>query len=79
MLQVYNSRMCQLVLGAGAMQAAGLKSITAKHLAVSCQCVSTIMELHPILAAVLQAIQPVARMSLLASELNLLKKVSFLC
>lgn len=28
---------CQLVLGAGAIRSAGLKSISAKHLAVSCQ------------------------------------------
>lgn len=36
-LQVFNSRMCQLVLGAGAMATAGLRSITAKHLALSAQ------------------------------------------
>ncbi len=35
--QVFNSRMCQLVLGAGAMATAGLRSITAKHLALSAQ------------------------------------------
>jgi Vps54-like protein len=35
--QVLNSRMCQLVLGAGAMASAGLRSITAKHLALSAQ------------------------------------------
>lgn len=30
--QVFNSRTCQVVLGAGAMRSAGLKNITAKHL-----------------------------------------------
>jgi hypothetical protein len=32
LLKVFNSRACQLVLGAGAMQVSGLRSITAKHL-----------------------------------------------
>jgi hypothetical protein len=30
--QAFNSRTCQVVLGAGAMRSAGLKNITAKHL-----------------------------------------------
>lgn len=30
--QSFNSRTCQVVLGAGAMRSAGLKNITAKHL-----------------------------------------------
>ncbi|KAF9014055.1 Vps54-like protein-domain-containing protein [Cyathus striatus] len=32
-LKAFNSRTCQVVLGAGAMRSAGLKNITAKHLA----------------------------------------------
>ena len=36
-LRQFNSQTCQLVLGAGAMQSAGLRSITVKNLAVSCQ------------------------------------------
>ena len=32
--QMFNSRTCQLVLGAGALQLVGLKTITAKHLGV---------------------------------------------
>jgi vacuolar protein sorting-associated protein 54 len=32
MVQSFNSRTCQVVLGAGAMRSAGLKNITAKHL-----------------------------------------------
>lgn len=31
-LQFFNSRTCQLVLGAGAVEAVGLKTITARHL-----------------------------------------------
>ena len=30
--QYFNARMCQLVLGAGAVEAVGLKTITARHL-----------------------------------------------
>lgn len=31
-LQLFNSRVCQVILGAGAMRSAGLKNISAKHL-----------------------------------------------
>lgn len=34
-LKAFNSRTCQVVLGAGAMRSAGLKNITAKHLGMS--------------------------------------------
>lgn len=68
--------MCQLVLGAGAMQTSGLKSITAKHLAISCQSVGIMMELQPILADILYQNLPASRKGLLSSELNLLRKVS---
>jgi vacuolar protein sorting-associated protein 54 len=32
LLKLFNSRVCQVILGAGAMRSAGLKNITAKHL-----------------------------------------------
>ena len=75
-LQVFNARMCQLVLGAGAMQIAGLKSITAKHLALSCQCVGVLVELHPALLAALTAKLPVSHRALLTPEFNLLLQVT---
>ena len=37
--QMFNSRTCQLVLGAGALQLVGLKTITAKHLGWYMECV----------------------------------------
>lgn len=37
-LKAFNSRTCQVVLGAGAMRSAGLKNITAKHLGESGFC-----------------------------------------
>ena len=38
LLKAFNSRTCQVVLGAGAMRSAGLKNITAKHLGKSIPC-----------------------------------------
>ena len=35
LVKVYNARACQLVLGAGAMRSSGLRSITARHLALA--------------------------------------------
>jgi len=37
LFRLFNGKACQLVLGAGAMQTAGLKSISVKHLAISCE------------------------------------------
>lgn len=34
-LKLFNSRVCQVILGAGAMRSAGLKNISAKHLGTS--------------------------------------------
>ncbi|GJJ12553.1 hypothetical protein Clacol_006796 [Clathrus columnatus] len=46
-LKAYNSRTCQVVLGAGAMRSAGLKNITAKHLALASQSLSIAIALIP--------------------------------
>ncbi|KAI6005867.1 Vps54-like protein-domain-containing protein [Pisolithus albus] len=46
-LKAYNSRTCQVVLGAGAMRSAGLKNITAKHLALASQSLSIMVALIP--------------------------------
>jgi len=46
LLKAFNLRSCQLVLGAGAMQtAAGLRSITAKHLALCCSSIDALSAL----------------------------------
>lgn len=74
-LQCFNSRTCQLVLGAGAMRIAGLKSITAKHLALSCQCINAQLELHPALAQALSAGLSVSHRALLTPEFTLLQQV----
>lgn len=41
-LKMFNSRTCQLVLGAGALQLVGLKTITAKHLALAARCLEVV-------------------------------------
>jgi vacuolar protein sorting-associated protein 54 len=46
-LKLFNTRTCQLVLGAGAMQVSGLKSITSKHLALASQVISFIYTIIP--------------------------------
>lgn len=46
-LKSFNSRTCQVVLGAGAMRSAGLKNITAKHLALASQSLSVIITVIP--------------------------------
>eukprot|EP00658_Telonema_sp_P-2_P006064 TRINITY_DN12303_c0_g1_i3.p1 TRINITY_DN12303_c0_g1~~TRINITY_DN12303_c0_g1_i3.p1 ORF type:complete len:246 (-),score=69.93 TRINITY_DN12303_c0_g1_i3:98-835(-) len=51
LLKTYNSKTCQLVLGAGAMKLAGLKSITARHLVLASQCLSvTLCSIPPVRA-----------------------------
>ncbi|KAJ2084101.1 hypothetical protein H4R24_000310 [Coemansia sp. RSA 988] len=45
--KTFNSRSCQVVLGAGAMRSAGLKNISAKHLALASESLSLCMELIP--------------------------------
>jgi hypothetical protein len=53
-LNIYNSRTCQLILGAGAMHLAGLKSITAKHLALSAHSLGAVISFIPSLRNALQ-------------------------
>ncbi|BDA47885.1 probable vacuolar protein sorting-associated protein 54 [Coccomyxa sp. Obi] len=68
LLKVFNSRTCQLVLGAGALAAAGLRSITAKHLALAAQCVGAVMALHPSLSAAFTGPLPAARRAVLLPD-----------
>ncbi|WPH03865.1 Hypothetical protein R9X50_00674800 [Acrodontium crateriforme] len=46
-LRTFNSRSCQLILGAGATRSAGLKNITTKHLALASQGLGFVMALVP--------------------------------
>ena len=53
LLRVFNSRTSQLVLGAGAMRTAGLRSITAKHLALATESVRLFALVAPLVSAAL--------------------------
>ena len=47
LFKIYNAMSCNLILGAGAMNSAGLKSISAKHLAAIAQAISFISFILP--------------------------------
>lgn len=55
LLKYFNSRSCQLVLGAGALQVVGLKTITTKNLALSSRCLQLIVHYVPIIRAHFEA------------------------
>ncbi|KAK8500311.1 hypothetical protein V6N13_008827 [Hibiscus sabdariffa] len=69
-LKFFNTRTCQLVLGAGAMQVSGLKSITSKHLALASQVISFTYAIIPELKQILFLKVPEPRKSLLLSEFD---------
>ncbi|XP_031419736.1 vacuolar protein sorting-associated protein 54 isoform X2 [Clupea harengus] len=50
-LKHFNSRSCQLVLGAGALQVVGLKTITTKNLALVSRCLQLVVHYIPIIRA----------------------------
>ncbi|XP_029449517.1 vacuolar protein sorting-associated protein 54 isoform X2 [Rhinatrema bivittatum] len=55
LLKYFNSRSCQLVLGAGALQVVGLKTITTKNLALASRCLQLIVHYIPIIRAHFEA------------------------
>ncbi|KAL4587093.1 hypothetical protein LXL04_011743 [Taraxacum kok-saghyz] len=70
MLKFFNTRACQLVLGAGAMQVSGLKSITSKHLALASQVVSFVHAIIPEIRRILFLKVPETQKVLLLSEIK---------
>ncbi|XP_022977577.1 vacuolar protein sorting-associated protein 54, chloroplastic-like isoform X2 [Cucurbita maxima] len=69
-LKFFNTRTCQLVLGAGAMQVSGLKSITSKHLALASQVISFTFAIVPEIRRILFLKVPEARKTMLLSEID---------
>ncbi|KAM1526361.1 hypothetical protein ACFX15_010289 [Malus domestica] len=69
-LKFFNTRTCQLVLGAGAMQVSGLKSITSKHLALASQVISFMYAIIPEIRQILFQKVPETRKALLLSEID---------
>lgn len=70
LLKLFNSQTCALVLGAGAMRTAGLRSISAKQLALSCQAVAMLATLLPLLRAGSLALVSQPRRALLLPEFD---------
>ncbi|KAI3990278.1 hypothetical protein MKX01_037617 [Papaver californicum] len=70
LLKFFNTRTCQLVLGAGAMQVSGLKSITAKHLALASQVISFMHAIIPEIRTVLFLRVPESCKATLMSEIG---------
>ncbi|CAO1622810.1 unnamed protein product [Jaminaea pallidilutea] len=73
-LKQFNSRTCQVVLGAGAMRSAGLKNITAKHLALASQSLSLFIHLIPYLRECVRRHLPDERQAVLLVEFDKLKR-----
>ncbi|GMH40324.1 hypothetical protein BSKO_08228 [Bryopsis sp. KO-2023] len=71
---LFNARSCQLVLGAQAMRQSGLKSITAKHLALCSQCLALFLVLHEPIKSLLLKEQGQSRRAILEPELERLKQ-----
>ncbi|RKO92475.1 Vps54-like protein-domain-containing protein [Blyttiomyces helicus] len=46
-LKLFNSRTCQVILGAGAMRSAGLRTITARHIALAAQSLGVVIAVIP--------------------------------
>uniref|UniRef100_A0A803PTV8 Vacuolar protein sorting-associated protein 54 C-terminal domain-containing protein n=1 Tax=Cannabis sativa TaxID=3483 RepID=A0A803PTV8_CANSA len=69
-LKFFNTRTCQLVLGAGAMQVSGLKSITSKHLALASQVISFIYAIIPDIRQILFMKVPDTRKAMLLMEID---------
>ncbi|XP_057627229.1 vacuolar protein sorting-associated protein 54 isoform X3 [Chionomys nivalis] len=65
LLKYFNSRSCQLVLGAGALQVVGLKTITTKNLALSSRCLQLIVHYIPVIRAHFEARLPPKQWSML--------------
>lgn len=58
LLKQFNARTSQLVLGAGALQVAGLKTITARNLIISSRSLKLVMTLIPFIKSHFQSILP---------------------
>ena len=72
-LKQFNSRTCQVVLGAGAMRSAGLKNITARHLALASQSLSLMIALQQPLRVLLRK-HLTASQSVLLNEFDKLER-----
>ncbi|CAG2103224.1 unnamed protein product, partial [Medioppia subpectinata] len=63
-LKLFNSRTAQLVLGAGALQVAGLKTITARKLIISSRCLQLVVIFIPIVRSHFESLLPAKNQSM---------------
>ncbi|RVD87987.1 uncharacterized protein DFL_002187 [Arthrobotrys flagrans] len=74
-LKLFNSRVCQVILGAGATKSAGLKHITTKHLALASQALSITIVVVPYLReAVRRHLGPASSGGTILPEFDRLKR-----
>ncbi|KAJ3158393.1 hypothetical protein HDU86_002859 [Geranomyces michiganensis] len=57
-LKLFNGRTCQVILGAGAMRTAGLRNISAKHIALAAQAIGVFIAVIPHIKDRIQAYLP---------------------
>jgi len=74
LVTTYNSRSCELILGAGAMHQVGLKRIQAKHLCLSSRCVYLLVQIIPRIENVLVDKLPRMQRSLIQQSLSRMVK-----
>ncbi|TPX53415.1 hypothetical protein SeMB42_g00804 [Synchytrium endobioticum] len=72
-LKLVNNRLCQVILGAGAMKSAGLKNITARHIALAAQSLGVVVVLIPYLKVGIQLHLPPKQAVLLNDMDRLIK------
>ncbi|KAF3932995.1 hypothetical protein ABW20_dc0104522 [Dactylellina cionopaga] len=74
-LKLFNSRVCQVILGAGATKSAGLKHITTKHLALASQALSIVVAVIPyIREAVRRHLGPAATGGTILADFDRIKR-----
>jgi hypothetical protein len=76
LIRVFNVRSSELLLGAGAIATAGLRSITARHMAVCSQCLLLLEVLLPRLRGVALGGLPAVQVASLASLFEAVSEVS---
>ncbi|KAF3078809.1 hypothetical protein TWF706_003697 [Orbilia oligospora] len=75
-LKLFNSRVCQVILGAGATKSAGLKHITTKHLALASQALSIVIAVVPYLReAIRRHLGPASSGGTILPEFDKLKRI----
>ncbi|EPS39259.1 hypothetical protein H072_6959 [Dactylellina haptotyla CBS 200.50] len=74
-LKLFNSRVCQVILGAGATKSAGLKHITTKHLALASQALSIVVAVIPyVREAVRRHLGPAATGGTILADFDRIKR-----